>query len=64
MLFIDDVEIFLLIAAIALCALLIIIELVDLAVFASYRKEYEKYLEEFSDDDFKEMTEDGDPDDL
>lgn len=64
MLFIEDIEVFLLIAAIALCVLLIIIELVDLAVFASYRKEYEKYNEEFSDEDLKEMIDDGDAHDL
>ena len=47
----DDVETFLLIAAIGLCVMLIIIELVDLVVFSSYKKEYEKYQEEFDDED-------------
>ena len=48
---IDDVETFLLIASIGLCVMLIVIELVDLVVFASYKKEYEKYQEEFDDED-------------
>ena len=37
----DDVETFLLIASIGLCVMLIIIELVDLALFTSYRKEFD-----------------------
>ena len=48
---IDDVETFLLIAAIGLCVMLIGIEIVDLLLFASYKKEYEKYQEEFDDED-------------
>lgn len=56
----DDVETFLLITAIALCALLIIIELVDLALFTSYKKEYEQYQEEI---DESESDKDGDNDD-
>ena len=57
---IDDVETFLLIASIGLCVMLIVIELVDLALFTSYRKEYEKYQEEF---DESESDKDGDNDD-
>ena len=48
---IDDVETFLLIAAIGLCVMLIGIEIVDLLLFASYKKEYEQYQEEFDDED-------------
>lgn len=47
----DDVETFLLIAAIGLCVMLIGIEIVDLLLFTSYKKEYEKYQEEFDDED-------------
>lgn len=61
MLFIDDVEVFLLIAAIGLCVMLIGIEIVDLLLFASYKKEYEQYQEEFSDE---EVIDDGDAHDL
>ena len=56
----DDVETFLLITAIALCALLIIIELVDLALFTSSKKEYEQYQEEI---DESASDKDGDNDD-
>jgi uncharacterized membrane protein (DUF106 family) len=55
----DDVETFLLIAAIGLCVMLIGIEIVDLLLFVSYKKEYEKYQEEFDESD-----KDGDNDDL
>lgn len=56
----DDIVSFLLIASIGLCVMLIGIEIVDLLLFASYKKEYKQYQEEF---DESESDKDGDNDD-
>lgn len=49
--FIDDLEVFLIVASIVLCAILIGIELMHIVMFISYKSEYEKYNEEFKNED-------------